>query len=76
MGINFLRKIMSEIARAAGWDTNFLWSGHAIRASSVTALLDAGHSESEVKQISGHKSDTALRVYKRSAKAKKRISAT
>ena len=29
--------------------------------SSVTAFRDAGHSESEVKQISGHRSDTALR---------------
>ena len=45
MGINFLRKIMSEIARAAGWDTNLLWSGHCIRAPSVTALLDGGHRE-------------------------------
>ena len=25
MGINFSRKIISQIARAAGWDTNLLW---------------------------------------------------
>ena len=76
MGFNCLRKIISEIARSADWDTNLLWSGHSIRASSVTALINAGHSENEVKKISSHRSDSTLRVYKRSTKAKKRISAT
>ena len=61
LGINFLTKIMSQNARAAGWGRSLIWSKYSYRASSVTAVLDAGHSESEVKQISGHRSDTALR---------------
>ena len=67
---------MSDIAKAAGWDQNFLWSGHSIRATTITTLLDAGHNEAEVKQISGHRSDSALRTYRRSEKTKRRLCET
>lgn len=76
MGIHKLSAIMPDIAIAASWDTNLLWSGHSLRASAITQLYDEGYGETAVKMVSGHRSDFAVREYMRSEKLKRKVSAT
>ena len=65
---------MKDMASLAGWDTTKLWTGHSLRATAVSTLLDKGFQLAEIKRVTGHRSDNALMEYARSGKQRKRTS--
>ena len=59
----YLDGIMKKIASEAGWDTTQLWTGHSLRATALSSLMEKQISEVLVKKVTGHRSSPALQEY-------------
>ena len=64
MGVNSLKKIVSNLAKEAGLVGHY--SNHSLRASMATCMYQSGINEQVIKEITGHKSDS-VRSYKRTS---------
>ena len=74
MGYHTLDSIVFNIAKEAKWDMEKRWTGHSLRASAATRLFEKDIPETFIKDVTGHKSDKALREYARSETVKRKIS--
>ncbi len=63
VGINVLKKTVKKLTTLAGLVGNF--TNHSLRASCATRLYQSGEDEQTIKCITGHRSDTGVRLYKR-----------
>ena len=65
VGINKLALFMKEITQKGGLKGNF--TNHSGKRSCATQLYNAGVPEQEIMARTGHRSETAVRKYKRSS---------
>ena len=68
--------MMSRISKSA--NLNKAYTNHCIRATSITALNDAGYDSRRIMSVSKHKSECNIRSYCQDASAaqKSKMSAT
>ncbi len=64
VGVNALKKIVSNLAKEAGLVGHY--SNHSLRASAATRMYQSGVEEQVIKEITGHKSNS-VRSYKRTS---------
>ncbi|XP_062568432.1 uncharacterized protein LOC134230612 [Saccostrea cucullata] len=67
LGVNKLKGLMKEITRKAELKGNF--TNHSGKRTCATQLYHAGIDEQEIMSRTGHRSETAVRKYKRSNSA-------
>lgn len=65
--VNKLKGLMKEIAGKAGLEGNF--TNHSGKRTCATQLYQAGIDEQEIMSRTGHRSEEAVRKYKRSNSA-------
>lgn len=65
VGVNKLKGLMKEITGKAGLEGNF--TNHSGKRSCATQLYSAGIPEQEIMSRTGHRSEKAVRKYKRSS---------
>lgn len=66
LGVNTLGSMMKEISTAANLSqiyTNHSVSNHSVRSTSITLLDRAGIPVHRIMQVSGHRSETSVKVY-------------
>ena len=63
LGINKIKELMKEITGKAGLVGNF--TNHSGKRTCATQLYQAGVDEQEIMSRTGHRSETAVRKYKR-----------
>jgi hypothetical protein len=63
IGKHTLANYSKEVARAHGYEDWALYTGHSCRRTTVTLAADSGMSLAQIKQITGHKSDTVVQGY-------------
>ena len=51
---------MKKIDSEAGWDTTQLWTGHSLGAMAASSLMEKQIPEFAVKNVTGHRSSSAL----------------
>ena len=73
-GENTLIGIIKTLASKAGCDTSLHWSGHSLRASTVSTLLEQNVTELEVRKVTGHRSTAGLTDHVRSSGVRKKSS--
>ncbi len=64
VGVNALKKIMSNLAKEAGLVGHY--SNYSLRASAATRMYQSGVEEQVIKEITGYKSDS-VSLYKRTS---------
>ena len=76
LGKNSLSTMMSRISKSA--NLSKAYTNHCIRATSITALNDAGYDSRHIMSVSKHKSECSIRSYCQDASAaqKSKMSAT
>lgn len=67
VGINKIKTFMATICKKAGIEGNF--TNHSGKRTCATSLYDAGIDEQEIMARTGHRSERALRQYKRATPA-------
>lgn len=67
LGVNKLKGLMKEIAGNAGLEGNF--TNHSGKRTCAIQLYQAGIDEQEIMSRTGHRSEVAVRKYKRSNSA-------
>lgn len=67
VGVNKIKTFMSTICQKAGIQGNF--TNHSGKRTCATSLYDAGIDEQEIMSRTGHRSEKAVRLYKRATPA-------
>ncbi|MCW4264426.1 MAG: tyrosine-type recombinase/integrase [Candidatus Thiodiazotropha endolucinida] len=65
VGVNKLRTFMKEIAKKGGLNGNY--TNHSGKRTCATQLYNAGIQEQEIMARTGHRSEVAVRKYKRTS---------
>ena len=76
VGKIYLDGKMKKITSEAGWDTTQLWTGHSLGATAASSLMEKQIPEFSVKNVTGHRSSSALQEDVRSDSVQKATSNT
>ena len=70
VGINTLANKMKHISTAAGCSK--IYTNHCLRATCVTTLDQAGFPSRDIMAVSGHKSESSIKIYAKTSDGKKK----
>ena len=74
IGKNALSSLMREIAEAAGWDKNKIWTGSSLKALALTAPMESNVSDPKFRGVTEHEISMLMEPYLRFQQTRKRAS--